>query len=199
MAVNKKIPKSRLMIQYDTRVDGQKKKKELPYRVLMMGNVSNGTSKDAQLPLQDRSIHNMDNGVDATMKAMDIPVNMTVPNYINPQKSATIDVNYVLSGMKDFRPDQIAEKVPQIKALLTLREMLVSFEKDVDNNRLIEYSIDQVFSDKGAVESLKSSLPDLEKYHFQENKRSNNNVIEGEVISENEQNERQESKEEAGA
>ncbi|WP_119343367.1 type VI secretion system contractile sheath small subunit [Facilibium subflavum] len=183
MSVNKKIPKSRLMIQYDTRVDGQKKKKELPYRVLMMGNVSNGTSKDAQLSLQDRQIRNLKNGVDATMKDMEIPVNLTVANYINPQKSATIDVNYILSGMKDFRPDQIAEKVPQIKALLTLKEMLVRFEKDVDNNRMIKDSIDRVFSNKDAVSSLKSSLPELQKYAFKDHDAE---VIEGEVITEEE-------------
>ena len=165
MAVNQKIPKSRLMIQYDTKVDGVKKKKELPYRTLMMGNVSNGTSKEAQLPLQDRNIHSLENGVDAVMKAMNIPINLKVANYINPSKSAVIDVDYVLSGMKDFKPDQIAEKVPQIKALLKLRDMLVSFEKDIDNNRHIKDSIDQIFSNEQEINDLKSSLP-ISQYSF---------------------------------
>ena len=177
MAVNQNIPTSRLMIQYDSRVEGQKKKKELPYRVLMMGNVSKGLSKDAQLPLQDRQIHNLKNGVDATLKDMNIPVKMTVPNFINPQKSASIDVNYTLSGMKDFRPDQIAQQVPQIKALLKLREMLVAFEKDVDNNRTIKDTIDQVFSDQEQVKSLKADFSTLEQFSF-EHSKSNSDQLE---------------------
>ena len=166
MAINKKIPQSRLMIQYDTRVEGERKKKELPYKVLMMANISNGTSKDAQQPLQDRQIRNLKNGIDATLNDMNISIKMDVPNYINPKKSATIDVEHKLSGMKDFRPDQIAEKVPQIKALLKFKEMLISFEKDIDNNRSIKDSIDQVFSNKDQLEQLKNSLPDLQKYSF---------------------------------
>lgn len=168
MSANKKIPQSRLMIQYDTRVEGEKKKKELPYKILMMANISNGTSKDAQQPLQDRQVRNLKNGIDATLNDMNIPIKMVVPNYINSKKSPTINIEYKLSGMKDFRPDQIAEKVPQIKALLKLKEMLISFEKDIDNNRSIKDSIDQVFSNKEQLEQLKDSLPDLQRYSFME-------------------------------
>jgi len=171
MAVNKSIPKSRLMIEYDTRVDGVKKKKELPYRVLVLSDASQGKSKDAQLPLQDRTLRNMDQGVDATLKDMKIPVKLTVPNLINPARQKSIDVDYQLKGMKDFRPDQIAQKVPQIKALLKLKDMLVAFEKDVDNNRQIKDTIDKVFSDQSQIQALKESMPHLNEY-----------TLEGEIV-----------------
>ncbi|MDE4955398.1 type VI secretion system contractile sheath small subunit, partial [Francisella tularensis] len=47
MAKNK-IPNSMLMINYETNVDGVLKKKELPYRVLGVGDLSKGRSGDAK-------------------------------------------------------------------------------------------------------------------------------------------------------
>ena len=168
MAVNKAIPQSRLMIEYDTRVDGVKKKKELPYRVLIMSDASKGKSKDAQLAFQDRNIRPIKNGVDAALKDMQVPLKLTVPNYINPDKVANIDIDCILEGMKDFTPDQIAQKIPQVRMLLKMREMLVNFEKDVDNNRAIRDTLDGVFSDQEQIDTLKKELVHLPAYHLEQ-------------------------------
>ncbi|WP_440616025.1 type VI secretion system contractile sheath small subunit [Cysteiniphilum sp. 6C5] len=180
MAVNKKLPKSRLMIQYDTRVKGEAKKKELPYRVLVMGDLSKGKSKDAKLPFEDRDVRMIKNGLDATLKDMEITANMCVPNSINPAKSPMIDINYKFTSMADFQPDRIAKKVPELNALLQLKEMLSSFEKDIDNNRTLKKTIDGIFSDKQTLESLKKEIPNLDHYNLA---KTDDGTIEGEVVS----------------
>ncbi|WP_108651614.1 type VI secretion system contractile sheath small subunit [Dongshaea marina] len=184
MAVNNKIPKSRLMIQYDTRVEGQPKKKELPFRMMVMGDFSQGKSKDAQLPIEERAPRALQNGLDAALKDMDISVNMNVPNSITPSKSTMLDINYKFNKLADFQPDRIAQKVPELNALLKLKEMLSSFEKDIDNNRTLKKTIDKIFSDKEALNMLKKELPMLENYQLHS---SQDKGLEGELITADEQ------------
>ncbi|MBK2125037.1 type VI secretion system contractile sheath small subunit [Fangia hongkongensis] len=179
MAVNKKIPQSRLMIQYDTRVEGEPKKKELPYRLLVIGDLSKGKSKDAKKEFEDRSVRVVKNGIDAALKDMDISANISVPNSINPQKSAMLNINYKFNSVGDFQPDKIAKKVPELNALLKLKEMLSSFEKDIDNNRTLKKTIDKIFSNKEALSQLKTELPQLDSYRLHSPEPE---ALEGEVL-----------------
>ena len=182
MAVNKKIPASRLMIQYDTRVEGESKKKELPYRVLVMGDLSKGKSKDSKIPFEDREARSIKNGLDATIKDMNITCEMSVPNSINPSKSPMTDVKYKLTSMADFQPDRIAKKVPELNALLQLKEMLSSFEKDIDNNRTLKKTIDKIFSDKDELAKLRKEIPKLDCYNME---KKDSKPLSGDVVSEN--------------
>lgn len=179
MAVNKKLPQSRLMIQYETRVEGESKKKELPFRNLVFGDLSKGKSKDAKLEFEDRPVRIIKNGINATLKDMDIGIQLNVPNNINPQKSAMLDIDYKFESMADFQADNVAKKVPELNMLLKLKEMLTSFEKDIDNNRSLKKTIDNIFSDKEALEALKNQLPQMQNYRL---KTPDENALEGELL-----------------
>ena len=109
------IPSSRLMINYETKVDGVLKKKELPYRVLVVGDLSKGKSDDAKKELTDREVRRVKNGVDRVMEDMNISLDFEAPNFVS-NTNQSLKVNYKLQGMKDFRPDAVAKKVPEIKA-----------------------------------------------------------------------------------
>lgn len=154
------------MIQYDTRIEGQAKKKELPFRCLVFGDFSQGKSKDRQLEFEDRNVRVIKNGIDATLKDMDIGIDITVPNSINPQRSPMLDIHYKFNKMADFQPDKLAKQVPQLNALLKLKEMLISFEKDIDNDRALKKTIDRIFSDKDMLLQLKGQLPKLDCYRL---------------------------------
>ncbi|OEZ32918.1 hypothetical protein AS144_07555 [Francisella endosymbiont of Amblyomma maculatum] len=54
MKVNQAIPKSRIAITYDMEVEGTKKKKELPFRELLIGDLSLGNSKERKQELPHR-------------------------------------------------------------------------------------------------------------------------------------------------
>ncbi len=186
MATNNKLPKSRLMIQYDTRVEGELKKKELPHRVLVIGDLSKGRSKDAKLELEDRPIRDITNSVNVVLKDLGISTTLKVPNSITPKKSPLIEVNLDINSMSDFKPDQIAKKVPELNALLQLREMLSSFEKDIDNNRTLKKTIDSIFSDKESLKKLKDEIPRLEQYCLTYSKDDIEGSIESEAEEESE-------------
>ena len=71
MAVNDEIPKSRLMLRYKTEVDGELKDKELPFRLLVVGDLSQGLSKDRKEDFEERKVRHMDGTIDSMMNDMD--------------------------------------------------------------------------------------------------------------------------------
>ncbi|MBK2356872.1 type VI secretion system contractile sheath small subunit [Francisella hispaniensis] len=162
MAKNK-IPNSRLMINYETNVDGILKKKELPYRVLVVGDLSKGRSVDAKKEFADREVRRVNNGVDRVLEEMNISFDFEAPNFVSKDPS-NLKVNYKIESIKDFRPDAVAKKVPEIKALLEMKEILASFAKDIENNRNLKKTIDMIFSDSNELEALKSKIPALINY-----------------------------------
>ena len=168
----KEIPQSRLMINYETNVDGVKKKKDLPYKVLVVADLSNGASIDAKKDLADRAVRNTTNGVDRTLSDMYISLDLEVPNFVS-KDAGNISVSYKLKGMKDFKPNAVAEEVPEIKALMELKEILTSFSKDIDNNRNLKKNIDAVFSDEKELMLLKSKIPELANYSITSTEEKN--------------------------
>lgn len=162
MAKNK-IPNSRLMINYETNVDGVLKKKELPYRVLVVGDLSKGRSVDAKKEFTDRVVRRVNNGVDRALEDMNISFDFEAPNFVSKDPS-NLKVNYRIQSVKDFRPDAVAKKVPEIRALLEMKEILASFAKDIENNRNLKKTIDMIFSDSNELEALKNKIPALTNY-----------------------------------
>ncbi|MDE4982368.1 type VI secretion system contractile sheath small subunit, partial [Francisella tularensis subsp. holarctica] len=71
---------------------------------------------------------------------------------------------YRMESVKDFRPDAVAKKVPEIRALIEMKEILASFAKDIENNRNLKKNIDMIFSDSNELESLNSKIPALTNY-----------------------------------
>ncbi|AJI46297.1 MULTISPECIES: type VI secretion system contractile sheath small subunit [Francisella] len=166
-----KIPNSRLMINYETKVDGVLKKKELPYRVLVVGDLSKGRSVDAKEEFADRQVRRVKNGVDRVLEDMNISFDFEAPNFVSKDPS-NLKVNYRIQSMKDFRPDAVAKKVPEIRALLEMKEILASFAKDIENNRNLKKVIDMIFSDNNELEALKKKIPALANYTIKDSNDS---------------------------
>jgi type VI secretion system protein ImpB len=121
---------------------------------------------DTQKELTEREVRKVDNGIDRVISNMNINFGFQVPNFVSKQAN-NIEVNYKIDAMKDFKPDTVAQKVPEIKALLQLKEFLTSFAKDIDNNRNLKKIIDSVFSDKNELDTLKKKIPNLANYSIE--------------------------------
>ncbi|AJC48369.1 type VI secretion system contractile sheath small subunit [Allofrancisella guangzhouensis] len=164
MAVNDEIPKSRLMLRYKTEVDGELKDKELPFRLLVVGDLSQGLSNDRKQDFDERKIRHMDGTIDSMMKDMNMELNISVANRITPTKSPNLDVKLKIDSMKSFQPGVIAESVPQLKSLIKLREMVQEFESTVDNNKGFRNLVKEILRDESTLEKIKQELPALESF-----------------------------------
>ena len=178
MAVNDEIPKSRLMLRYKTEVDGELKDKELPFRLLVVGDLSQGLSKDRKEDFEERKVRHMDGTIDSMMNDMGMELNISVPNRITPSKSPNLDVCLRIDSMKSFQPGVIAESVPQLRSLIKLREMVQEFESTVDNNKGFRNLVKDILRDEATLDKIKKELPALESF-----KMTVDDTVDGEIIS----------------
>jgi len=165
MAITDEIPKSRLTLTYRTNVSGTPEDLQLPFRLLIMGDLSNGTSKDRAVELDQRSIRKLDGkNLNPLMADMKMSVKMSVPNKIDPDKSESLAVTLPISGMKSFTPAQIAEHVPKLKALLLLRKLLLEVQNNIDNRKEFRTMLRAIAESPEAVAALREELAGFDDF-----------------------------------
>lgn len=177
MAVNDEIPKSRLTLTYRTAVQGQAKEVTLPFRLLIAGDLSGGTSLDRQLDLDQRDIRNLDGtNLDNVMADMNMSVKFSVPNKIDPERGGEeLKVELPVTSMKSFQPAEIARNVPKIRALLLLRKLLLEVQGNLDNRKEFRKLVRALATNEEAVKQLLAQLPGYENFKVPSGDPENNN------------------------
>ena len=167
MAVVDEIPKSRITIKYETEINGEKVQREIPLRLMVLGDLSAGTSEDSKIDLSERKVRELDGkNLDATMKDMDMKLDYSVTNRINPAKDPELKVSIPIENMKSFNPATIAQNVPQIKSLLILKQLLKELETTADNNKQFRKNLGEILANKDAFDSIRNQLPQLTNYEL---------------------------------
>jgi type VI secretion system protein ImpB len=159
VAINDEIPKSRLTLTYRTNVSGQPEDVLLPLRLLILGDLSLGTSKDRAADLDQRGVRNLDGrNLDHIMADMGISVKATVANKIDPESGEELAIDLPIRAMKSFTPAEIAQHVPKIKALLLLKQTLIEMQGNIDNRKEFRNLLRAVAADDKAIGSLADEL-----------------------------------------
>lgn len=162
MSIQDEIPKSRLTLRYKTEINGEPEDLTLPMRFLVMGDYSQGSSKDRKTDLDERDTRNMNGtNTDYVMKDMGINLGFSVPNKIDPDNSENLQVDLPFPSMRSFSPDEVAKNVPKINGLLTLKELLQEVMANVDNRKSYRKLLTELM---GNPEALKSLISELEGY-----------------------------------
>lgn len=165
MAVNDEIPKSRLTLTYRTDVHGEKEDVALPFRLLVMGDLSGGSSKDSKQDLDQRRVRNLDGkNLNSIMNDMDMKVNLTVDNKIDPSEAEQVDVELPISSMTSFSPAEVAANIPKVKALALLRKLLLEVQGNLDNRKEFRQLIQALGESPEAVTALKEELSAFDSY-----------------------------------
>lgn len=161
MAVNDTIPKSRITLTYRTDVRGEKEEVNLPFRLLIMGDMSAGKSTDRKLDLDQRRIRNIEGSHLTEMMAdMNISIETEVQNRIDPQNGDTLKVSIPITSMRSFDPYEVAQHVPKIKSLLLLKSLLLELQGDIDNRKQFRRAMRTVALNKDNLVSLRAELGD---------------------------------------
>lgn len=163
MAIQDEIPRSRLTLTYRTTINGAMEEVELPLRLLILADFSQGTSKDRRLDLSERALRTIaGRNLDALMRDMRMSVTTTVQNRIDPENSDALEVQIPISGMNSFSPDQIAQNVPKLRALLLLRQLLLEMLANIDNRKDIKKAVQDLYSKPQLMQGLLSRLRGFE-------------------------------------
>jgi type VI secretion system protein ImpB len=168
MAITDEIPKSRITLTYRTEVRGEPEEVTLPFRVLVMGDLSGGTSRDRQVDLDQRQIRGLDGrNLDAVMADMNMTLRLTVPNKINPKAAGEdLPIELPVRGIKSFSPAEVAKGVPKIRALLLLKKLLLEAQANLDNRKDFRKLVRALATDKEAIGALLKQLEGYETFRL---------------------------------
>ncbi len=162
MAVQDELPRSRITLTYRTTINGQPEEVKLPFRVLMLGDFSLGSSEDRKVDLEERKLRSVTGrNLNELMKDMKMSLKFQVPNKVNPDAESDMEVTLPIESMKSFHPDEIVKHVPKLKALLLLRTLLLEMQSSIDNRKELRRALYDIFS---KPEELKKLLEEMKGY-----------------------------------
>lgn len=149
------IPKARVNIKLDLHTGGAQKKVELPLKLMVMGDYSNG--KEVR-PLSEREKVNINkNNFNSVLAVFSPFLNLTVENTLAGDRSEeNISLNF--NEMKDFEPEQVARQIPQLRAMLAMRNLLRDLKSNLLDNATFRKELETILKDPSLSNELRSEL-----------------------------------------
>ncbi|WP_338628083.1 type VI secretion system contractile sheath small subunit [Enterobacter sp. JJBC] len=152
------VPKARVNLRLDLHTGGASKKVELPLKLLVTGDFSNGME---QRPLSERNKIDVNkNNFNNVISEFSPSVKMTVENTLAGDDSEE-DINLTFQNMKDFEPEQVARQIPQLKALLSMRNLLRDLKSNLLDNATFRKSLEAILRDPALSDELRAELSAL--------------------------------------
>ncbi|MEJ2042079.1 MAG: type VI secretion system contractile sheath small subunit [Reinekea sp.] len=155
------IPRARVNIALDLETGGATVKKELPLKILVMGDFSNGKG-DGDLAERQR-INITQNNIEQVMGDLAPEAHFSVPNRIKPDSDTEIKVDLSFKNFKDFHPEQVAAQIPEVSSLLAMRNLLKDLKSNLLDNSALRKEVERIMQSKVDLDSLKEELNKLIK------------------------------------
>lgn len=152
------VPKARVNIKLDLHTGGAQKKVELPLKLMMLGDYSNGTEERA---LSARSKININkNNFDSVMAEFSPSVKLIVENtFVDDDSDTSVDLTF--RKMKDFEPEHVARQIPELRALLATRNLLRDLKSNLLDNATFRQELERIVKDQSLSDELRSELANL--------------------------------------
>lgn len=152
------IPKARVNIKLDLHTGGAQKKVELPLKLMVMGDYSNGKENR---PLSEREKVNINkNNFDSVLAEYHPSLNLTVENTLAGDRSEE-NVSLSFREMKDFEPEQVARQIPQLRAMLAMRNLLRDLKSNLLDNATFRKELETILKDDTLSDDLRNELAAL--------------------------------------
>ena len=142
MTARNTVPRSRITLTYDTRQPDQpRKEKELPLRLLVMGDLTGRANKPAadqasHDTFESRKIHALNGAnLDTVIGKLGITVQLEgIANHV-VRGGGSFNVDLPITSMASFEPGEVVNFVPATQQLLKIRKLLLELQAQVDNNK----------------------------------------------------------------
>ena len=145
-------PRERVNIVYKSATGGAQEEKELPLRLLMLGDY---TLKTDERQLEDRKPISVDkNNFGEVLKNQNLELSFGVRNTLVDEEDAELPVSLKIESLKDFEPESIARNVPELAKLLELREALTALKGPLGNFPAFRKKIESIVSDQGTRDTI---------------------------------------------
>ncbi|MBZ0134868.1 MAG: type VI secretion system contractile sheath small subunit [Planctomycetes bacterium] len=145
-------PRERVNIVYKPATGGAAEEKELPLKLLVMGDFTLGQD---DTPLEDRKPVNIDkDNFNDVMKSQNIKINVNVKNTLAGKEGEELNAGLNFKTLKDFDPDAIARQVPELAKMLELREALAALKGPMGNFPAFRKKIQSIITDDATREKI---------------------------------------------
>ncbi|CAG4895267.1 type VI secretion system contractile sheath small subunit [Paraburkholderia gardini] len=154
----REIPKSRVSITLDLHTGGAQKKVELPLKLLVAGDFSAGKE---QTPVAGRKKVNIDrNNFDAVLADYAPQLTLAAQNTLAGDGSE-LPVNLSFRSIKDFEPEQVARQIPELQALLAVRNLLRDLKSNLLDNGTFRREFEKILRNRGLSNQLRGELAQI--------------------------------------
>lgn len=149
-------PRERVNIVYKTYIGDAEEEIELPFRFLVMGDF---TGRADDTPIEERAPINVDkDNFDSVLAAQQVSLQASVPNKLSDNEGDELAVDLKFERMRDFTPDNVCRQVPELKALVELRDALTVLKGPLGNVPAFRKRLEAVLDDPEAQKKLMAEL-----------------------------------------
>ncbi|SEP03131.1 type VI secretion system contractile sheath small subunit [Aquisalimonas asiatica] len=149
------VPKSRVNITLDVDTGGAKKTLELPLKMLVLGDYSNGKGEGRILERERISIDK--NNLDSVLGTLSPRVEATVENTLKKDGS-DIKVDLTFDSYKAFSPEEVARQIPQVNNMLAMRNLLKDLKSNVLDNARFRRELERIVQNQPELEQVMGEL-----------------------------------------
>lgn len=152
------VPKARINLKLDLHTGGAQKKTELPLKLLVAGDFSHGA--EAALLSERVKTDVNKNNFNSVLSEYSPKVNLTVVNTLVADGSEE-NISLVFRDMKDFTPEEVARQIPQLKAMLAMRNLLRDLKANLLDNQSFRKELEKILINPALSAELRSELSAL--------------------------------------
>ena len=149
------IPPARVNITLDVETGQSTRKKELPMKLLMLGDYSHGQS---QAPISDRARLQINRqNFNQTLESISPTVQMQVANKVSPAQG-DLNVSLSFKNLNDFSPDIIAKEVPVLQKLVAMRNLLKELKSCIIDNQTFRKKLESILKNHESIKQFRHEL-----------------------------------------
>ena len=149
-------PKERVNIRFTPATGNQTEEIELPFKQVVIGKFN--TEAD-ETPLEERESVNIDkDSFNSVMSAQGLSLDLGVADVLSGEEDATLAVSLTFSTLRDFEPEQVVNRVPELRRLMELRSALLALKGPLGNVPAFRKSVQSVLDDEDLRRKLLDEL-----------------------------------------
>lgn len=148
------IPKARVNITLDMDTQEGRKKKELPLKLLVLGDFS-GKTTGSVADRERINIHK--NNFDKVLKDLAPELILTLPNQVK-RDGSEMRVHLVLDTMRQFHPEELIKQIPELRNLLAMRNLLKDMKGNVIDNISLRKELEKIVKSETEMQQLRDQL-----------------------------------------
>ena len=148
-----RIRRPRVHLTYDVEVGGAIQKKELPFVVGVLADLT-GKPEEALPRLKDRKFIDIDrDNFNKVLAGMKPRLAFQVENRLQ-EDGSKLGVELKFSHISDFEPEQVVRQVEPLRKLLEARERLSNLVSKMDGNEKLEQLLQDVVNNTESLKKL---------------------------------------------